>query len=229
MTPPFDFTMIEHLFPDYLTATEKGRLLQALEQFKDAFTKGKWNSKVYSHFYPPSTALKNFILKTYVPESEQPSEYFLQGDLIQEIRYPNWNSESKNFERTYTDALILSNTCDLDLSNLRKAHKQVVLAPIVEMSQYVEEISDKQESQQMVKSIKSQTTSNILYLPPNLVNGKDYICHLDKAFWFPTEELNSYIPDIAQTRIASLDYFGYYLFLVKLSYHFCRLPEEKQR
>ena len=97
------------------------------------------------------------------------------------------------------------------------------------MKQYVAEISNEQGLEAMVNTIKSQTTSNILYLPPNLVNGKDYICHLDKAFWFPTEELNSYISDIAQTRIASLDYFGYYLFLVKLSYHFCRLPEEKQR
>ena len=61
------------------------------------------------------------------------------------------------------------------------------------------------------------------------VTGKEYFCHLDKAFWFPTEELNAYQKDIDQTRIASLDYFGYYLFLVKLSYHFCRLPEEKQR
>jgi hypothetical protein len=212
MTPSFDFTMIEHLFPDYLTATEKGRLLQALEQFKDAHTKGKWNSKNYSHFYTSSA-----------------DNYFLQGDLIREIRYPDWNREGKVFERTYTDALILSNTCDLDLNNARKEHKQVILAPIIEMDQYIEEIADEQELERMKKSVKSQTISNILYLPPNLVGGKDYICHLDKAFWFPTEELNSYLPEIAQNRIASLDYFGYYLFLVKLSYHFCRLPEEKQR
>lgn len=212
MIPSFDFTMIEHLFPDYLTATEKGRLLLALEQFKDAYTKGKWSGRIYSHFY-----------------TQTAYEYFLQGDLIREIRYPDWNNEGKVFERTYTDAIILSNTCDLDLSNIRKAHKQVVLAPIIEMQQYIEAISNEQGVEDMITSIKAQTTSNILYLPPNHTNGKDYICHLDKAFWFPTEELHSYLSDIEQTRIASLDYFGYYLFLVKLSYHFCRLPEEKQR
>ncbi len=85
-----------------------------------------------------------------------------------------------------------------------------------------------------MQGIKSQTISNIFYLPPNPDNRKEYICHLDKAFWFPTEELNSYLPAPdsylgEETRICSLDYFGYYLFLVKLSYHFCRLPEEKQR
>lgn len=78
MTPFFDFTMIEHLFPDYLTATEKGRLLQALEQFKDVYTKGKWSNKIYSHFYAPTSY-----------------KYFLQGDLVREIRYPDWTVKLK--------------------------------------------------------------------------------------------------------------------------------------
>lgn len=212
MTTSFDFTMIKHLFPSYLSDEEKGRLLEALEQFKDFDAKSKWSSKTYSHFY-----------------AQFSYNYFLQGDLIREIRFPDWNREDRNFERTYTDALILSNTCDLDVSNIRKINKQVVLAPIIELAQYVEEIAIDQSIEEMVKGIKSQTISNILYLPPNLIDGKEYICHLDKAFWFPTEELNSYISDMEQTRIASLDYFGYYLFMVKLSYHFCRLPEEKQR
>ena len=208
MIPPLDFTMIEHLFPSYLTTTEKGRLLDALEQFKDANAKGNWDTKIYSHFYASTSY-----------------DYFLQGDIVREIRYPNFNKQNRSYESTYTDALILSNTCDLDLSNLRKINKQVVMAPLLEMSEYLEE----DPNQEIIQGIKSQTTSNIFHLPPNRFNGKEYICHLDKAFWFPTDELNSYLSDLDQTRIASLDYFGYYLFLVKLSYHFCRLPEEKQR
>lgn len=208
MIPPLDFTMIEHLFPSYLTTTEKGRLLDALEQFKDANAKGNWDTKIYSHFYASTSY-----------------DYFLQGDIVREIRYPNFNKQNRSYESTYTDALILSNTCDWDLSNLRKINKQVVMAPLLEMSEYLEE----DPNQEIIQGIKSQTTSNIFHLPPNHFNGKEYICHLDKAFWFPTDELNSYLSDLEQTRIASLDYFGYYLFLVKLSYHFCRLPEEKQR
>ena len=104
--------------------------------------------------------------------------------------------------------------------------KQVVLAPLLELEHFTENQIGLDD---IIKGMKSQATSNIFYLPPNPNNGKEYICHLDKAFWFPIEELNSYLPDLDQTRIASLDYFGYYLFLVKLSYHFCRLPEEKQR
>jgi hypothetical protein len=210
--PSFDFGAIAHLFPDYLTKQEKGRLLQALDQFKDATSKGNWSSKIYANFYSPIN-----------------HPYFLQGDLVKEIRYPYFIKDTKSFERTFTDALILSNTCDLDLSNLRKVNKQVVLAPLLDMDEYLAETSSFKDFEKIVVGIKSQTVSNILYLPTNSGNGKEYICHLDKAFWFPSEEINNYLPDIAQTRIASLDYFGYYLFLVKLSYHFCRLPEEKQR
>ena len=212
MPTPLDFTIIEHLFPTYLTTTEKGRLLHALEQFKEVNEKSKWNSKLYTHFYASSQY-----------------NYFLQGDLLREIRYPDFNKTDRSFERTYTDALILSNTCDLDVSNLRKIAKQVVFAPLLEMEQYLEAATNQKHLDETIQGIKTQAISNILYLPPNPYNGKEYICHLDKAFWFPTDELNSYLSDMEQTRIASLDYFGYYLFLVKLSYHFCRLPEEKQR
>jgi ABC-type transporter Mla MlaB component len=213
MEHTFDFGMIEHLFPEYLTKTEKGRLLQALEQFKDDNAKNKWNNKNYSHFYSPV----NY-------------QYFLQGDLVREIRYPMWDKSDKSFKKTFTDAIILSNTCDLDLSNLRKINKQVVLAPILELQDYISEMTQIDDNiEETLQKIKTQSISNILYLPPNLSTGTDYICHLDKAFWFPAEELNLYLDEIDKTRVTSLDYFGYYLFLVKLSYHFCRLPEEKQR
>jgi hypothetical protein len=153
--------------------------------------------------------------------------------LLRQIRYPSWNKQDKTFDKVYINALVLSNTCDLDISNDRSITKELVLAPIVEYDQFIEKLAirlgKKIVPTALEESIKAQTYSSLFYLPKTLINLTDYICHLDKAFWFPAEELNSYLPDIAQTRIASLDYFGYYLFLVKLSYHFCRLPEEKQR
>jgi hypothetical protein len=203
------------LLPSYLTDLEKGRLLKALEQFKE--DKGKaWNSKFNTNFY-----------------THRKYDFFLQGDLIRQVRYAVWNKDKKCFDKIYLDAMILSNTCDLDLSNGRNIPKEVVLAPIVRYSQYTQKLSErlgvKDLSTNLHESIKGQVYSSLLYLPTTPYTNEDFICHLDKAFWFPTEELNSYLPEIDQNRIASLDYFGYYLFLVKLSYHFCRLPEEKQR
>lgn len=210
-TTPEDFSLF---LPSYLTTEEKGRLNQALQQFKEE--KGKlWHQRHNTHFY----AQKNF-------------DFFLQGDLLSQIRYPTWNNQTKIFDKVYIDAIILSNTCDLDLTNDRTITKEIVLAPITIYSKYIDKLAlrlGKTVPLSLEESIKSQIYSSLFYLPKTLTNPIDYVCHLDKAFWFPTEELHSYLPDIEQTRIASLDYFGYYLFLVKLSYHFCRLPEEKQR
>ena len=211
-TTPDDFL---RFLPTYLTNEEKNRLNQALEQFKEE--RGKtWSQKNSSHFY-----------------SQKKFDYFQQGDLLRQIRYPSWNKQDKTFDKVYINALVLSNTCDLDISNDRSITKELVLAPIVEYDQYIEKLAirlgKKTVPTALEESIKAQTYSSLFYLPKTLINPTDYVCHLDKAFWFPTEELHSYLPDIAQTRIASLDYFGHYLFLVKLSYHFCRLPEEKQR
>ena len=65
----FDFSTIERLFPEYLTKSQKGRLLDALAQFKDAIDSGKWSSKIYSSFY-----------------TSHQYDYFLQADLVREIR-----------------------------------------------------------------------------------------------------------------------------------------------
>ncbi|MEK7256088.1 MAG: hypothetical protein AAB316_15160 [Bacteroidota bacterium] len=214
---PFETTSEDFLrfLPNYLTREDKDRLADALEQFKVEKSQA-WNSKLLTHFY-----------------SRNPFDYFLQGDLLRQIRYANWNAESKSFDKIYLNAIILSNTCDLDLSNQRNITKEVVLAPLTEFRRYKQKLEMRIGSGEKLKSledgIKAQVYSSLLYLPPAPGTTDDFVCHLDKAFWFPTEELNSYLPDLSQTRISSLDYFGYYLFLVKLSYHFCRLPEEKQR
>jgi hypothetical protein len=208
-----DKDQLERLLPDYLSKAEKGRLLKALEQFKE---QNSWNNHSNTHFY---------LQKEY--------DYFLQGDLIRGIRQPVWNHIAGDFQKIYANALILSNTCDLDLTNERVIPKDVILVPLTPFNDFVEELSlilaNKDKLATIIQGIKAQTYSNVFYLPPLPHSNEDFVCFFDNVFWFPTEELAAYIPNIQNRRIQSLDYFGYYLFLVKLSYHFCRLPEEKQR
>lgn len=108
------------------------------------------------------------------------------------------------------------------------------MAPITEYEAYENKLlqrlgEDNDRLSVIGEGIKAQRYSSLFFLPPHHVAKSGFVCHFDEAFSFPTEELRSYLPDIDQTRICSLDYFGYYLFPVKLSYHFCRLPEEQQR
>ena len=109
--------------PTYLTNEEKGRLNNALEQFKEE--RGKvWNRKNSSHFY-----------------AHRKYDYFQQGDLLRQIRYPSWNKQDKTFDKVYINALVLSNTCDLDISNDRNITKEVVLAPITEYSLFIKKLA----------------------------------------------------------------------------------------
>ncbi|MEP5611451.1 MAG: hypothetical protein ABJP45_04345, partial [Cyclobacteriaceae bacterium] len=60
-------------------------------------------------------------------------------------------------------------------------------------------------------------------------NEKEYIAYLDDTSNITIEELGLLKENLSENRIASLDFFGYYLFVLKLSYHLCRLPEETDR
>ena len=86
----------------------------------------------------------------------------------------------------------------------------------------VEKIDEK------IIQIKKQFYSNLLYLPPTK-NSKEYIVLLDDICQISRQELNNLMDDIPNNRIDVLDHFGYYLFVFKLSYHLCRLPEEHYR
>jgi hypothetical protein len=221
------------LLPSNFDDRQKGKLARLLDQFKidkealkqvdqnkDKKTPEKnksWSPKVYSDFYLP---------KKY--------DFFLQGDLLKEIRVAFWNTKTHDFEKKYNDAILLSNSCDITPDNLHGINaKQALFAPVREYNGYITYLETKGYNEEKIKSfeaaIKNQMFSNLLYLPKNTNENKEYIVWLDKIFWFPIDELNTYIPDIEQNRVFTLDLFGHYLFIIKLAYHLCRLPESPDR
>ena len=204
----------EKILPSYLTSSVKDRLKEGLSQFIPD-TQG--NNISYDYFY-----------------SDDTHPYFKQSDLIAEIRFPQWNAVTEEFERTYTDSMLLSNTCDVNPDNPRITNtKQSIFAPIVNFREYLHDLRENGIPETQISSfeneVKRQRISNIFYLPPFEKDGPDYITLLDKVFWLPSTNLNSRLLYISEDRIKSLAYFGFYLFIFKLSYHFCRLPEEADR
>lgn len=204
----------ELLLPSYLVDPEKSRLKDALKQFTSD-EKGKEID--YTNFY------KAFQ-----------HAYFMQSDLVKEIRVAKWNDEKAIYEKVYTDAIIISNTCDISYDNKRDINtKQCLFAPLIDFNEYLKDLEKEGYLPEKISSfsqaIKAQLKTNIFYLPTNHKDNKEYIVLLDNVFWFPTEELNSYLEKIEDNRITSLSHFGYYLFILKLSYHLCRLPEQCDR
>jgi hypothetical protein len=205
---------LELLLPPYLTASNKSRLTDALAQFVNRNERKEID---YEDFY-----------------KDYNHPYFLQSDTVKEIRFAEWNFSSASYEKAYTDAIIISNTCDISFDNIRTLNaKQCLMAPLIEFEEYLKNlISGGYTTNQIAtftSNVKSQLTTNIFYLPADDRGGKEYLVLLDHVFWFPTSELNTYRSDISRTRIVSLSHFGHYLFLLKLSYHLCRLPEQCDR
>lgn len=205
---------LDKILPSYLVQSDKTRLKDALRQFTP---ENRGNEINYQNFFRSFDHL-----------------YFLQGDLVREIRMSLWDEGEAVFNKVYTDALVVSNTCDLSSNNRHEINqKQCILAPLVNLEEYISDLMDAgyggDNLNSFLNTIKAQQVSNLLYLPVNNGVGPEYIVLLDNVFWFPTSELNSYKGEIRETRIASLNHFGYYLFILKLSYHLCRLPEQCDR
>ncbi len=205
----FSLESIEKLLPAELTEHRKGRLRDGLKQF--ALNS---NSKIYTDFYLNSG----------------PS-YFLQGDLVFDLRFPTWDAETRIFEKAYFNSIVLSNSCDIDEANQqsRKLPKQVIISKIFTLADFTEglESLNIENSKAIVTSVRNQEYSNLMYLPP--INNIEYIVFFDELSSISNAELNALKSNIDANRIASLDLFGYYLLMFKLSYHFCRLPEEIDR
>jgi hypothetical protein len=220
------------LSQSYLTETDKNRLRNGLLQFKDKVdTKEQlkdevetekqlstrvWSSKSYTHFYS---------IVSY--------NYLLQGDLLQSIRYPFWNENTAQYEKKYIDALAISNTCDMSADNHSIIPKNILFAPLLSLTVYENLLNSSgiaiERIKNLIQDIKDQKKSNIFYLPCTPFNQQEYVVLLDELFFFPATELVEIQQEIIDNRIATLDYFGYYLFLLKLSYHLCRLPEDRHR
>jgi|688.fasta_scaffold370527_2 hypothetical protein len=209
----FDWTK---LFPSYLTDDNKERLKNALKQFRD----GKASQEL---------DFQNFYLL-------EPRDFFMQTDVVIEIRHPFWNNNEEVlcFEKKYCTSMIVTNTCDISDQNSRELNKKECLfAPIMDLEIYIQELRsisyNEEKLNQLIENIKKQLISNIFYLPPNHKDGREYIVILDKMFWYPTTDLNELLPTIHDDKLFSLNHFGYYLFMLKLSYHLCRLPEACDR
>jgi hypothetical protein len=79
-----------------------------------------------------------------------------------------------------------------------------------------------------VVAIKEQRVHNIFYLPAGEGIQNDRIALLDDVYSFPTGELDPN-DGSRNKKLGTLSMLGFYLFVLKLSVHFCRLHENVER
>lgn len=218
----FNVAEVARLFPAFLSATEKDRITQGLAQFGASVAS---TPKLYTDFYA-----------TNAPA------YLLQGDLIPSMRLPVWQPAAGTYGKGYTNALLIANTCDVDVAgNARNIPKEVGFIPLVPLANFLSRLTDTFEAQglspatisaklqNIEKELRGQLLTNVFYLPASPSGQPEQVALLDRPFWFPADELLQVGAALLTHRLASLSQWGYYLFILKLSYHLCRLPEERDR
>jgi hypothetical protein len=192
--------------PQYLSSSEKDSMKEELRNFPTDGTK----STIYT------CALKD-------------ADYLLQADGIGNLLYCNFpNTKVGN-----VSGILFSNTCDMSLENKRLNDCRIMYAPILRLDKYREGLLKKIERKRVeahIKDIKSQYVSQIMYLPKDITGvgiGYDGIVFFDRVISIPLS--NQITEDLIKNRIFTLSNFGFYLFLLKLPYHFTRVKEKIDR
>ncbi len=192
---------IEIYLPRYLSADSKAELYASLQDFPD---------NLDSRFY--TNKLNELII--------------YQGDGISKLLAVNL----PNIDVKEIDGLILSNTCDLEISNQRVFPSHIVYAPILNLKNYEDQLTkilNKEKLINHISDIRKQKITQILYLPKFEDILEESIVYLDKIYNIPNEFVER--QNLNKLRIFSLSDYGNYMILFKLSMHFTRMQDKVDR
>lgn len=178
------------------------------------------------HLLDEVEALSNGTARGYFIPTTQDSfaDEMLQGDGWQGFQVYSFETERKVPVR----GIVLSNSCDVSTENRRVRPPKVVFAPIIRLSKVVTRFEDRGldggRINDRIASIKRQQTSNVFYLPAGGPLSEDYVVFLDDLHSMPIEAHRK-----TAKKLFTLSMAGFYLFVFKLSVHFCRLHENVDR
>lgn len=174
-------------------------------------------------------ALSNFIkdpLKETDYYSYGQKEELLQGDAWHKLQV----RDLATGEKGSILGIILSNTCDINPDNKRDLPANIIFAPIIPLSSYVDLLEkagiEPDKIRNKVTSIKEQKVTTIFFLPAGSGLQIDSIALFDRIFTMPAKLFES---EKDKLKMFTLGYFGFYLFIFKLSIHFCRFHENVNR
>lgn len=193
--------LVDEQFPYYLTAERKEGLEEALKDFPDNMNYYLNNNSLF--------------------ESE-----LLQGDAIYGLRIINYDTlEARNVK-----GVLLSNSCDLDLSNNRDYRLKATFAPLIKLKNYenllLKNGTSKQKVESKIQAIRHQELTNVFYLPPFCSSEDEYIVLLHDIHSIPIDTIDL---EGQNQKAFTLSQAGFYMFLFKISIHFCRFHENIER
>lgn len=150
----------------------------------------------------------------------------LQGD--------GWNSfvvfDFANGDRKPVRGILLTNTCDMAPENKREFTPTFTFAPIIKLNKYLNKLAaaglTQQQIDNKVVAIKEQRVSTLFYLPKGAKLDDEYIALLSDVHTVPKHVFETRND---RQKLFTLSQVGFYLFVFKLSVHFCRFQEDVAR
>ncbi|VVC76775.1 hypothetical protein AQUSIP_21010 [Aquicella siphonis] len=132
-------------------------------------------------------------------------------------------------ERKSVKGIVLSNSCDVDIQNERDLDVNVVFVPLVKIDNYEKLLRDAGLSEDRIsskiESIKQQRITSMVFFPKGGNLSGDYIANLDDIH---SQPLRCFISG-DKSKLFTLSQAGFYMFILKLSIHFCRFQEDVLR
>ena len=162
-------------------------------------------------------------------------DIYYQGDAIIDIPFSIFNNGS--FEVNYLSGIVMSNTCDISPENERMEKPIIQFSSIFLLDDYITLLKNKgigdSRIESFISDLKRNKISNLFYLPKKVNDGKLIYAEAFVRFdsnvslsskIFENETYNkAYMP--SGDRIFSFSNYGFYLFIIKLSIHYCRFRE----
>lgn len=169
--------------------------------------------------------LRNYSDKTDFYTSRYPDE-FLQGDGWQGFTIFDFHTN----EGRPVKAMVLSNSCDISTENAREMPSKITFVPLIKFNKLQKLFEaagkDPQAVQQKMLAIREQKNTSFFFLPAQTSLPEDYVAWLSDVHSMPS---SIFIDGAKRSKIFTLNMTGFYLFLFKLSIHFCRFHENLDR
>jgi hypothetical protein len=198
-----DLCALEFALPRYLSDEKIDYLLKGLEDYPNM-------SNIYAN---------------------SPPDYWMQGDIFKDIDYPYY--VDGKYEIAKTDAMLISNTCDVSLDNMRDFYtSQLAFVPVANLQSYENGLLTK-FSRERVKShidaIRKQGITSFFYIPPKSTHDQEKFARFDMVFSIYLKNMKITKEQLLSNRVLSFSNNGFYILLYKISRHFTRIFEAIDR
>jgi hypothetical protein len=174
---------------------------------------------------------KEGILKALKEDFPEKLNYYTSFHHVDVLQGDCWTSlevvDVENLKKKEIKGVLLSNSCDISRDNRRDIPPKIVFAPIIALSKYQELLVktgtvSTEQIVEKIKAIKEQKVTSIFYLP-SCKEMEESIVLLDDVHNVPT---SSFYSKSERKKLFTLSQVGFYMFIFKLSIHFCRMHED---